>query len=341
MRLDAKVLRILAMSSAGILIVALCSILSFAAQSEPIPKFETLKISTEVGGTLSWAWPDFDRNPPARKEDPGPRSMPGSTRTYLLEQALSPTEPPDWFPDEHPPAPEIVLHAKGVAWACGSCHLMSGLGHPEHSDLTGFTSEYLIQQTLDFKSGARKDGAERMNEIAGPLSEEDIRQASEWFAKLTPRVWTKVTEVTTVPKTYTLDTRMRVVHPDGGTEPLGNRIVTLPEDEFRARNRDPHSGYMTYVPVGSIAKGEALVKNRGCAICHGDALEGIADIPRIAGTHAIYIVRQLRDFQTGARNGRDAALMKAAVANLTDEDIVAIAAYLAAQPPPLAPGDKR
>ena len=50
MRLDAKVLKILAVSSAGILIVALFSILSFAAQSEPIPKFETLAIPTDVGG---------------------------------------------------------------------------------------------------------------------------------------------------------------------------------------------------------------------------------------------------------------------------------------------------
>ena len=341
MRLDAKALRILAMSSAGILIAALFSILSFAAQSEPIPKFETLAIPTDVGGGLSWAWPDFDRNPPAVFEDPGPRSMPGSTKTYLLKEALTPVEPPDWFPDEHPPAPDIILHAKGVTWACGSCHLMSGLGHPEHANLTGLTSGYLIQQMLDFKSGARKDGSERMTEIVAPMSEEDIRLSSEWFAKLTPRVWTEVKEVTTVPRTYTLDTRMRFVHPDGGTEPLGNRIVTLPKDEFRSRNRDPHSGYVTYVPIGSIAKGEALVKSRGCALCHGDAMEGIADIPRIAGTHAIYVVRQLRDFQTGARNGRDAALMTSAVADLTDEDIVAIAAYLAAQPPSMVPGDKR
>ena len=267
--------------------------------------------------------------------------MPGSTKSYTEEQALSPTDPPDWFPDEHPPGPPIILHAKGVAWACGSCHLMSGLGHPEHADLTGLTAEYLIQQVRDYKSGARKDGAQRMNEIVGPLSDEDIRQSSEWFAKLKPRVWTRVTEVTTVPRTYTRDTRMRFVHPDGGTEPLGNRIVTLPVDAFRSRNRDPHSGYVTYVPVGSVAKGEALVKSGSCAVCHGDALEGIANVPRIGGIHALYVVRQLRDFQTGARNGKDAALMKKAVAKLSDEDIVAIAAYLAAQPPPTASGDSR
>ena len=46
--------------------------------------------------------------------------------------------------------------------------------------------------------------------------------------------------------------------PDGGTEPIGNRIIVLPEDPLRAELRDPKSGFIDYVPVGSIKKGEAL-----------------------------------------------------------------------------------
>jgi hypothetical protein len=65
--------------------------------------------------------------------------------------------PPDWFPEAHKPAPQIVQKGRGGALACGSCHLMSGLGHPESADLTGFTADYIVQQMMDFKNGTRKD----------------------------------------------------------------------------------------------------------------------------------------------------------------------------------------
>ena len=132
---------------------------------------------------------------------------------------------------------------------------------------------------------------------------------------------------------------MRFASPDGGMEPIGNRIITLPQDQTRATRRDPHSGFIAYVPPGSIAKGEALVKNGGngrtvaCALCHGDNLLGLGNVPRIAGLHPIYIVRQLYLMKDGFRNGPDAQLMKKPVEKLTDDDIVSIAAYVASLPP--------
>ena len=131
--------------------------------------------------------------------------------------------------------------------------------------------------------------------------------------------------------------RMRLPMPSGGMEPLGNRIIELPQDAFRATSRDPHSGFLAYVPVGSVAKGETLVKTGGggktiaCGVCHGDALQGLADVPRLAGLHPVYVVRQLCNFQSGTSNGASAALMKKVVANLSEDDMIAIAAYAAAQ----------
>jgi cytochrome c553 len=55
-------------------------------------------------------------------------------------------------------------------------------------------------------------------------------------------------------------------------------------------------------------------------------------IPPIAGRSPTAIGRQLYDFKTGARRGKDSALMKPAVENLTDEDIVDVSAYLASLP---------
>jgi cytochrome c553 len=283
-----------------------------------------------------WAFHVINGALPA--EPPGPRTLPGSTRTFPSTQIDDLYNPPDWFPEEHAPAPQIVKYGHGDALACGACHLMSGSGHPESADLTGFTPAYIIQQLEDFKTGARKDSA-RMNGIVQGLSDEEIRKAAEWFAGLKPQVWTKVVEAAMVPKTFVGGGRMRFASPEGGMESIGNRIITLPQDQKRATLRDPHSGFIAYVPPGSLAKGEALVKNGGngktvaCALCHGDALLGLGNVPRIAGLHPIYIVRQLYLIKDGFRNGPDAQLMKKPVEKLTDEDIVSISAYLASLPP--------
>jgi cytochrome c553 len=68
-------------------------------------------------------------------------------------------------------------------------------------------------------------------------------------------------------------------------------------------------------------------------VCHGDDLRGLADVPRLAGVHPIYIARQLYIFQNGERAGIGSQLMKKPVANLTDSDIVNIAAYLGSLAP--------
>lgn len=291
-----------------------------------------LLVNARQGGNdVSWAFPlKVEGSLP---DTPGPRRVPGSARTYTPEEIDDLLNPPDWFPDRHPPAPSIIVKGHGQALACGSCHLMSGLGHPESADVTGLTVGYFLQQMADFKSGARKDPASRMNTIAQALSDEEARQAAEWFAQLPPRPWTRVLEAATVPATFVGPGRMRFVRPGGGTEPIGKRIITIPEDETRARSRDPNSGFIAYVPPGSVARGKTLAETGGgktvaCTICHGDDLRGLGNVPRLAGLHPIYLVRQLYLFKDGRRNGVDAALMKKPVRNLTDEDILALAAYL-------------
>jgi cytochrome c553 len=141
-----------------------------------------------------------------------------------------------------------------------------------------------------------------------------------------------------VPKTFIGKGNKRLAHPDGGSEPIGNRIIEIPEDEDIVLNRDPRKGFVAYVPKGSIAKGEALVVNGGgktlpCAICHGQTFHGLGDVPRIAGLHPNYIVRQLWSMQNGERVGNSAALMQQVVAKLDVDDMLAIAAYLGSRSP--------
>jgi cytochrome c553 len=281
----------------------------------------------------------MDPDQPAVDESAAVR-VAGSTKTYTRAQVDDLFNPPDWFPDEHPTMPNVVAHGSGKdVRACDSCHLTTGMGHPESATVAGFTTTYLMRQMADMKSGDRKTGG-LMDIIAKSVSEEDARQAAAYFASLTPIPYIRVVEGTTVPKTYTDLGNMRLARPGGGSEPLGNRIIVLPEDEPRILSRDPHgSTTIAYVPVGSIAKGKDLVtagaggKTFPCAIGHGESLRGLADVPRIAGLQPIYIFRQLYSIQHGNRAGNSAALMKATVMNLTDDDMIDISAYVGSLAP--------
>jgi cytochrome c553 len=300
----------------------------------------------QAGKDLGWAYPVPDPNPPGAGANNTPKQIPGSSKSYTQAQIDDQFNPPDWFPNEHAPLPTVVQ--KGIqAQACGSCHLMSGMGHPESATLAGLPVAYMLRQMEDFKAGLRKDPkiheqslrAARMNIIAAGLPDEEMHKAIEWFAALKPIVWYKVEEAQTVPKSWVNAGRMRLPLPSGGTEPLGNRIITMPQDPERVEERDPHSGFIAYVPPGSIKKGEALATTGGsgktiaCAICHGEGLKGLGDVPRIAGVHPIYIMRQLFDFQVGANTSTAAAQMKKVVEKLSEDDMLAIAAYTASLNP--------
>ena len=280
-----------------------------------------------------WAFPVADKDQPSVPESNEARHLPGSTKAYTPQQIDDLSNPPDWYPDEHGSVPSIVQKGKGAVLACGACHLMSGHGHPESADIAGMSADYIVQQMTDFKSGARKDSA-RMNAIAKDITDADIKESAAWFAALKPGVWVKVVEADTVPKSYvSVKGRMRLPHPAGGTEPLGKRIIELPDDAMKATSRDPHTGFTAYVPKGSIAKGKALVASGGCETCHGDGLKGTPDFPRVAGLHPIYIVRQLSNLQSGVSAGDSAALMKGIVTGMSEDDMIAIAAYAASLAP--------
>ena len=294
---------------------------------------------TVPAGLPDWAFNIPDKIQPSAVRPEGIVRAPGSAKEYDAAKIAGNANPPDWFPDEHPSAPRAVTGGPGIRFACGSCHLMSGQGHPEAADIAGQPAEYLIRQMAYYKAGTRKDDA-RMGPIAKATSDEDVRQAAEYFAALKPRVWVKVIETATPPKTFIATAgRHRQLHPDGGTEPIGRRILEIPEDPFRTEIRDPHSGFIAYVPPGSIKRGEALVKGAEagktlqCAQCHGEGLKGKGEVPRLAGLQPLFIARQLFDMRYGSSAGNAAEPMKPVVANLSEDDIIAISSYLGSLPP--------
>ena len=305
-------------------------VVAAAAAQNPTP-------TTIPNGLPEWAYNIPDKVQPPEPKVPATVRVSGSAKEYEASAIAGNANPPDWFPDEHPAPPKSV---KGpMPNACGSCHLMSGQGHPESADIAGMPAEYILRQMNYFKSGARKEEA-RMGPIARAVSDEDVRQAAEYFAAIKPNVFVKVIETATPPKTYvSADARHRRIVPDGGTEPIGRRIIQIPEDPMQTTIRNPHSGFAAYVPPGSIARGKALAlsgdsgRTIQCAICHGDALTGLGEVPRIAGLQPVYIARQLLQMQNGTSAGTNAALMKQVVAKLSEDDVIALAAYLGSLPP--------
>ncbi len=295
-------------------------------------------VTPGAGIAQEWAYQVVEFVPPTEIDIHAPRTVPGSTRSYSQEEIDDDWNPPDWFPDDHAELPQIVARGPGNVRACAACHLTSGMGHPESSQLAGLPVAYFMRQMADYRSGARKDRY-WMNDFAQALSDEDIREAAEYYAAIEPIDWVEVIEAETVPRSYTGDGRMRFRHPDGGVEPLGQRIIELPQNEELVTAKHPYSGFIAYVPVGSVARGEELVGTGGagktiaCSICHGADLKGLGEVPGIRGVSPLYTVRQLNDIQTGDRAGIQSALMQPTVINLTEDDIIAVAAYLASLDP--------
>jgi len=89
---------------------------------------------------------------------------------------------------------------------------------------------------------------------------------------------------------------------------------------------------MSVFPVANAADGKAAFAQKACASCHGEAGNNpLPGYPKLAGQNEAYLVRQMKDFRSGERSNGLSALMTAYMSNVSDEEIAAIAEYLAAQ----------
>jgi cytochrome c553 len=230
----------------------------------------------------------------------------------------------------------------------------NGQGRPENAPLAGLPVEYFIRQIRDMRDGLRASAEPRkantllMIALAQAMSDAEIREAAEYFSAVPYRPWIRVVETERVPRSKIV-TNMFVPIETAASEPLAGRIMEMPENgDATELLRDPHSGFVAYVPPGSVAKGERLVNSgvplvlngqpvagltTACISCHGLDLRGAGEIPGIAGRSPSYLARQLFDLQQGTRHGAQMQLMVPVVAKLTKDDLVAIAAYVASLPP--------
>ena len=296
--------------------------------------------------TPYWA---YAINPPSTaagaKMDTSLHHVPRSDKTFTIAQTEDLFNPPDWHPSGHPAMPDVVARGrKPDVYACGYCHLPNGEGRPENATLAGLSASYIVRQIADFRSGARKTSEPRhlpevtMVLIAGKAADAEIQSAAEYFSQIRPKPWIRVVETATVPKTHVAGWMLVPTLPPAA-EPIGHRIIEIPENLGLTELRDDDSGFIAYVPEGSLQKGKSLVitgnsgKTVPCAKCHGPGLRGSGNVPPIAGRSPSYLIRQLYDIRSGARSGTLSKQMLPQVRKLELDDMIAIAAYVSSLKP--------
>lgn len=293
----------------------------------------------------AWAYPVSAADFKPVTDDGSIRRVPDSSGGITLTQARDRFVAQDWHPDDHPPMPEIVARGrKPLVYACGFCHRADGPGGPESANLTGLSTDYIIRQMKEFKSGVRQSAVTNRLPIQvkafllKSVTDEEISSAAAYFSAIPARSIVKVVETELVPKSMVAGSYFAPA-PGNEREPIGMRIVELPNDVEQFESRDARALTTAYVPVGSIGKGRALAttgeggKTLVCETCHGAGLKGSDIAPVLAGRSPTYIVRQLYDFKNGTRAGSMSGPMTPTVKNLSVDDMLSLAAYASSLKP--------
>jgi cytochrome c553 len=273
-------------------------------------------------------------------------SVPGSNIHFTEADIRNWSVTSDWFPKEHSNLPPVLAasHSPKNA-ACGYCHLPDGTGRPENAKLAGLPAAYIIAQVKAFQARERRAAKPNwaatgfMVEFTTDLATAEIAAAADYFSHQTVRSLVRVVERVHVPR-HVVACFIFVPSP-GRAVPLGLNIVEMPTDVERFERRDPHTSYVAYVPVGSIARGRILANAGGggrtqpCATCHGPDLKGGSNLPGppLTGRFPSYLFRPLYGFQSGARDGDAAQPMLSVAARLTQGDMIDLAAYAASLKP--------
>jgi cytochrome c553 len=259
-----------------------------------------------------------------------------------MRQINDGNNPPDWFPKEHAPMPDIARHglAPHIA-ACIQCHLPNGNGHPESASISGLSVDYIVKQTHAFRDGERLNiRSPAMIEIAMAISDKELREAAQYFSRIprSQQKWIRVVETSRAPATHLGGAGVRFFDKGGETVAVPQDMIFEVAESEQIELRNDHFGFADYVPQGSIAKGRVVsLGNRGqfraCSSCHGEDFRGHDDAPRLAGRSAYYSIRQLADMKDGARKGEALGKMKDIIGKLSDADIINVAAFMASRTP--------
>ncbi|MEW9624675.1 c-type cytochrome [Rhodanobacter geophilus] len=124
--------------------------------------------------------------------------------------------------------------------------------------------------------------------------------------------------------------------------PLSPDYLRRIAEYFAAQQVPYHRQSLPAVSAAARQRGEQLVRHgdpgRGvpaCASCHGSTLTGVEPMmPGLAGLSYAYIDAQLDAWRTHQRVSDGPGCMVVVANRMTGDDVAAVAAWLASQPPP-------
>lgn len=189
-----------------------------------------------------------------------------------------------------------IAAGKEKSQACVACHGMDGNSFvPQWPKLAGQSARYLTRQLQNFKAGQRVDNSQEGKTMMGlvqPLSQQDIEDLAAYFES-------------------------QSIKPGSSDSDL----LILGEQIYR--------------------KGNIKERVLACVGCHGlkgagnkvllEPLKAPSQVeaPRIGSQHAAYIIKQLKAFKDKTRNNDVGKTMRNIAKGMTDEEINAVAQYIA------------
>lgn len=88
------------------------------------------------------------------------------------------------------------------------------------------------------------------------------------------------------------------------------------------------------IDVADTVAGEAVFGDLGCGGCHDNAADGAPEVPYLTAQHTGYLIKQMTDFREARRDVAAHPQMHAKLLDISDDEIAAIAEYLASQERP-------
>src|SRR5579872_987123 len=127
------------------------------------------------------------------------KHLAGSKLEFTRAQISDRFGPADWYPEDHAAMPDVVAHGKRPdVLACALCHYPNGKGRPENAGVADLPVSYFIQTMNDFRNGSRhssdsrKSNTNLMIAIAKGMTDDEIKQAADYFAAMKWTPWMKV-----------------------------------------------------------------------------------------------------------------------------------------------------
>lgn len=187
---------------------------------------------------------------------------------------------------------------------CGGCHNPDGNSViPENPKLAGLNAKYLNRQLEDFKAGKRKNAI--MDSIIPMVEESEFKALAKYFSEQK--------RLPTAP-----------VAADPGAAPAAGASAAAAAGVLSEQAK-----------ADLVAKGQQIYSEGvmatavpACGGCHGEDGTGNDKFPYIGSQNSVYVVNQLANFKTGARDNDPKGVMRAVAKRMTDEEIAAVAEFI-------------